>query len=164
MGALALVTDKSTPTPFGVWLKERRAAKGLSQEQLGKAADCSGAYVSGLERGADKSKPAAEIVDAWARALEVPENEARRIAGHPPILTTQEQAERVILDYYEGASEPSREIMRAVLKTIYEVDKRREVTEESAAQKEDAQAEAQAGKWPRAKGSKKKDPKNARHR
>jgi len=154
MGALALVVekpaDKPTPTPFGVWIKEHRTAKGLTQEELGTAAGCTGAFVSGLERGADRSKPAPEIVDAWARALDVPPNEARRVAGHPPILTTQAESERVILDYYEAASEPSREIMRAVLKTIYEVDQKR-VAEEAAKQSEDQEqgsSAKKASKWP----------------
>ena len=164
MGALALVTDKPTPTPFGIWIKENRQAKGLTQEQLAKAAGCTHAYISGLERGTDKSKPAPEIVDAWARALGKPENEARRIAGHAQILTTKEESERVVLDYYEGASEPSREIMRAVLRTIYEVDQQR-AAEGAATAPPAAAEETTAGDWPGSKkGSKNKGSKNAKPR
>ena len=168
MGALALVTDKKEkpahePTALGRAIRTLRKEKGLRQRELAEAAGCELQYVSGLETGNEQSRPATHYVDAWARKLGVPENRLRDLAGHPRIVTPQEQSDRVILDYYEGASEASREIMRAVLQTIYEVDKRRQA-EGVTEQPETSAQELEGGAWPGAKDSSKKASKKARHR
>lgn len=166
---LALVAEQ--PETFGTWLKRTRTEKGVTQRQLANAAGCTEQYIGRIERNADvgkdglPSKPSIAFVDAWAKVLEMPPNELRRIAGHPQIITSKEQSERVILDYYEGASEESREIMRAVLKTIYEVDIKRAASGAEAPQQiaEDSQEEA-AGEWPGAETTSKKSSKNSKRR
>lgn len=79
-----------TPESFGAFLRRWRRSAGLSQPALAKAAGniCTSAYISALERGADKTKggrptrPGEDVVEALAKALGVPVNVARKAAGY----------------------------------------------------------------------------------
>ena len=73
------------PTDFGRWLQDRRITRGLTQEELARTCEVTGAYVSLLEQGADKcAHPSVEIVDRLARALGADCEEARAAAGFRP--------------------------------------------------------------------------------
>jgi transcriptional regulator with XRE-family HTH domain len=88
---IGTMTDKiRITTPFGEWLRKTREAKGLTQEELAKAANnvCTSAYISTLERGQDVGKkgkpgrPSEEIVEALAAALGASVLSARKLAGY----------------------------------------------------------------------------------
>src|SRR5215470_13637850 len=76
--------------PFGLWLKRCRKRRGLTQLELAKRAGdiCTDKYISLLERGKESGKkgqptrPSEEIVEALARALDAPIEDARLAAGY----------------------------------------------------------------------------------
>ena len=147
---LALMAEESQTR--GQWLRDLRKEKGLTQKELADSAGCTEQFVSGIERDSDKSKPSGEICDAWAEVLGVPPNVVRGKFGRPDKRTSKDEADREILLYLEGASEHGKEIMRAVLKTIYDVDSRR-----AAGEQPDAKGGTKkARKWPRAEEKKDK--------
>lgn len=85
-------TDKEKPgvSPFGVWLKEKRLAKGFSQRKLAAEAHevCSYGYISMLESPVTPGKkgnvlqPDEQIVEGLAIALGESVNEALTLARH----------------------------------------------------------------------------------
>lgn len=83
---------------FGTWLRNARKAAALSQERLASLAAThgvrvTGAYISNLERGYDTNKagkpirPSHELVEALAKALRVPIDDALLAAGYAPVDT-----------------------------------------------------------------------------
>ena len=89
--AAAGYSPSPAPYPFGTWLRAARLKSGLSQEELAKLCGVTGAYVSLLEQGEADAEgvvrdihPSPEVVDAMARALGVPYEEARAAAGYGP--------------------------------------------------------------------------------
>ena len=56
---------------LGRALRRRREAAGLTQEQLGKNAGVTGAYISMIERG-EKQSPSIPVLKRLAKALGVP--------------------------------------------------------------------------------------------
>lgn len=75
----------------GKWLYASRKAAGLTQGELARKAQISTSYVSTLEREEPhhitnaSPRPAVSIVDAIAKAVNKPVNEARLIFGYAPI-------------------------------------------------------------------------------
>lgn len=75
---------------FGEWLKEKRVAARLSQEELADRAGCSKNYVSVLERRMPHPEtgalpqPSRAIVTSLATALNVSLKEALSAAGYAP--------------------------------------------------------------------------------
>ena len=57
-------------TSFGQWLKQRRKARDLTQEQLADLAGCAPRYVRKLERG--ERRPSEQMVKVLAEQLGVP--------------------------------------------------------------------------------------------
>ena len=112
---------------FGDWLKKQRRAKGLTQEGLAAAADnvCTGAYISNLERNADIGKdgtpnrPSEEIVEKLARALGVPPNEARLVAGYAPLGKEKLMTEEQLIEYFRGLSEMEQESVLVLAEGLY---------------------------------------------
>ncbi|MGI8542059.1 MAG: helix-turn-helix domain-containing protein [Aridibacter sp.] len=76
---------------FGKWLNEHRTNARLSQQALGDKTGMSKQYISVLERGEPHAltnkpvTPAVDIVDALAKALDRPIDEARLAAGYAGI-------------------------------------------------------------------------------
>jgi predicted ATPase/transcriptional regulator with XRE-family HTH domain len=60
-------------TSFGEWLKQRRKALDLTQQELGRCAGCSLATVLKLE--ADERRPSRQLAELLLRCLEVPHDE-----------------------------------------------------------------------------------------
>jgi transcriptional regulator with XRE-family HTH domain len=60
-------TTPGTVTPFGVWLRAARSAKGWTMEELAAEAGTAQAVVSNLERGA--RNPSRAMVERLSRAL-----------------------------------------------------------------------------------------------
>ncbi len=75
---------------FGKWLFDRRKAARLTQGQVAERAGISISYVSTLERSERHHltnappRPAIEVVEAIAKALDAPLDEARLVAGYAP--------------------------------------------------------------------------------
>ena len=59
----------TTVEPDGDALRDRRERRGLTQQQLGDLAQCSGSYVSAIERGRDK-RVGRTVVSRLAMAME----------------------------------------------------------------------------------------------
>lgn len=80
-----------TAKTFGKWLAEKRKESGLTQPELARLAKTSKQYISGLERSAPHPitgalpQPTVKKVDAIAKALGAPLNEARLAAGYAPL-------------------------------------------------------------------------------
>src|SRR4051812_5347276 len=55
---------------FGAWLRRRRQALHLTQQQLGRLAGCSGAMIKKLE--ADLRRPSPDVARLLAAALQIP--------------------------------------------------------------------------------------------
>ncbi len=62
--------EEKVSKAFGVALRERRAAVGLSQESLAERAGLDRTYVGGLERG--ERNPTLRVIWLLAASLEVP--------------------------------------------------------------------------------------------
>src|ERR1700758_1802685 len=78
--------DRVTPTAVGVPTGGRRRAAGLRREELAALAGISVNYLTRLEQG-HATSPSAQVVEALARALRVPDAERDllfRLAGHAP--------------------------------------------------------------------------------
>ena len=75
---------------FGQRLARWREGAGLNQEELARRVGVTGTYISYLEMETDPTgngdggRPAVEVVDAIAEALDVPLAEVRCAAGHKP--------------------------------------------------------------------------------
>ena len=91
-----LTNEKLMASEFSKWLKDYRRESGLTLIQLRDAIGnlCTDAYLSRLENdrfAGKKGKPAQpslEIVDALAKALNRPTDEARLAAGYAPLSKT----------------------------------------------------------------------------
>jgi transcriptional regulator with XRE-family HTH domain len=87
-----LINNKLMANTFSIWLKKYRQESGLTLAQLRGAIDnlCSDAYLSKLENDRYRGKkgnpaqPDIEIVEALAKALNRPIDEARLAAGYAP--------------------------------------------------------------------------------
>ena len=60
-------------TTFGEWLKRRRKAEGLTQEQLAQQLSCSTITLRKIE--AEERRPSAQIVEGLAEVFNIPPNE-----------------------------------------------------------------------------------------
>lgn len=75
---------------LGQWLTDKRRRAGLTQEELAQRVPCTRSYISSLERNVVEAKsgrpiqPSREFVQALARALGIPINEAFTAAGYAP--------------------------------------------------------------------------------
>lgn len=73
---------------FGEFLTRHREKLGLTQVEVARRVGLSHSYIMNLEQGKDltgkskKLKPPVEVVDQIAKALNLPVNKVRRIAGH----------------------------------------------------------------------------------
>ena len=85
---------------FGKWLKEKRKAAGFTHDTLAESATghgvrMSAGYISNIERDyytnqdGQPSRPSERIVDAIAKALGCPLDEARLAAGYAPKTITR---------------------------------------------------------------------------
>ena len=75
----------SAGTPFGIWLRQRRKALDLTQEQLAAAIDVSLPTIVKIEAG--QRRPSRQVSELLARCLEVPPEEQAafmRLARTPP--------------------------------------------------------------------------------
>jgi transcriptional regulator with XRE-family HTH domain len=147
MGHLTVIPRKTMT--FGDWLKAKRKEKGLTQKELADAAGCKEQYVSGLERNADKSRPNVQFVDKWAEKLGVTVDEARRAAGWAAPERPEDADSQTLVDYYENASDDTKQLMRAVIKTMYEAD--RGLLKQKDAGEGKSKKDLKASKWPRKK-------------
>jgi predicted ATPase/DNA-binding XRE family transcriptional regulator len=64
-----------TEVSFGEWLKRRRKAEGLTQEQLARQLNCSTIALRKIE--AEERRPSAQIVERLAKIFNIPSNEQR---------------------------------------------------------------------------------------
>ena len=113
---------------FGKWIKDKRKARGWSQEKLAEMANyiCTGGYISSLEREADIGKsgrptqPSIEVVDALATALGEPIPDARLVAGYAP--TSQPAIEdalaNALLYKYDQLPEEDKDKIRPLLEML----------------------------------------------
>jgi transcriptional regulator with XRE-family HTH domain len=112
-----MTEDGKEKTTFSSRLKEKRIEKGWSQYQLAARAGCTNSNISYLEKHPGQ-KPKLETVEAIARALDWPINEARRLAGYRESDDNLSPLEveddfRLALHGYKGLSEPGRELIKA---------------------------------------------------
>lgn len=112
---------------FGRWLKEARKGRRLSQEELARAAGCTGSYISLLERGTpDKRsgaalRPSVEVVDALAAALGVTRREARLAAGYvPPEDAGMSVSEVRLLESYRALPADVRAVIDIQIESLRE--------------------------------------------
>lgn len=83
--------SKTKTQSFGAWLYHHRKARGLTQAGLGAKVELTSQQISNYERGHSESKtgrpmqPSLELIDALARALRLPVDEARAAAGYAPL-------------------------------------------------------------------------------
>lgn len=72
------------PTKFGVFLKAKRKAAGLTQGDIASAINKTGQYVSNIEKGKNNAPPNSTDIELIIRALELNDDEAkecRRLAA-----------------------------------------------------------------------------------
>lgn len=69
---------------LGPILKKARKKRGLSHVQLGKAVRCSPSYISRIELGRKTHAPSIELLEKFARVLELPFDELCAAAGRIP--------------------------------------------------------------------------------
>jgi predicted ATPase/DNA-binding XRE family transcriptional regulator len=68
-----MATTEPGNTLFGVWLRHQRKSRGLTQDELGRRAMCSGYAISKIERG--ERRPSRQLAGVLASALSVPPEE-----------------------------------------------------------------------------------------
>jgi transcriptional regulator with XRE-family HTH domain len=110
------MTEIGENPTFSSRLKEKRIEKGWSQYQLAARAGCTNSNISYLEKH-PQQKPKLETVEAIAKALDWPVNEARRMAGYRESDDNLSPLEveddfRFALHGYKGLSGPGREIVK----------------------------------------------------
>src|SRR5215475_7345305 len=79
------MTSQVMVSPFGVLLREWRAARHISQLHLALAANVSSRHLSCVETG--RAQPSRELIDRLAEALDVPMRERNALlvaAGYAP--------------------------------------------------------------------------------
>ncbi len=97
-----MISEMDIPLTFGEWLKRRRQALDLTQEQMAKRACCSVFAIRKIELG--ERRPSKQLAGLLAQALEIPgddqagfikaargEQSIERLAAftHPPVRDTQ---------------------------------------------------------------------------
>lgn len=113
---------------FKDWLKQKRKARNLSQEELAELCGCTKSYISWLERGKGKSTssraslPSPEMQERLSMALAVtlPEvfNAMRStIEGGNPLSENQERNE--LLAYYDGSPKKGKDMIKELAEAIY---------------------------------------------
>lgn len=65
------------PSDFGIFLKEKRIAAHLTQDDLASAINKSGQYISNIEKGKNNSPPKRSDLDALTKKLGLGHDEAR---------------------------------------------------------------------------------------
>jgi len=79
---------------FGEWLNEELKKRGLSQYAFGKMIDVTPTHINHLING--RRKPSAEMLEAIAKGLKLPQEEVYRKAGIlPQVPPKSEQKERL---------------------------------------------------------------------
>ena len=72
------------PTEFGMFLKAKRKAAGLTQDDVAAAINKTGQYISNIEKGKNNAPPNSADIEAMIRALCLDDTEAkecRRLAA-----------------------------------------------------------------------------------
>lgn len=99
-------------------MTRHREKLGLTQAEVARRVGLSQSYIKNLEQGKDptgkskKPKPPIEVVDLIAKALNLPVNKVRRIAGHEAVKDKSSQNE--IQDDIEAGFE------RSIFFSLYE--------------------------------------------
>ena len=65
------------PSDFGIFLKKKRNAAKLTQDDLAAAITKSGQYISNIEKGKNNAPPNNSDIEALIQALKLTENDAR---------------------------------------------------------------------------------------
>ncbi len=72
------------PTEFGIFLKTKRKAAGLTQDDVAVAINKTGQYISNIEKGKNNAPPNSTDIEALIRILSLDDTEAkecRRLAA-----------------------------------------------------------------------------------
>lgn len=117
------MTEKRELSPYGIWLKDKRTAKGWSVRTLAEKANniCSSSFISQIENNSYVGKkgipmkPGIEIVDALSRALGASLNEAREKADYPLLADELSESEVVkeftyVISKYKNLSPRAKEL------------------------------------------------------
>lgn len=98
---------------FGEFLTRHREKLGLTQTEVARRVGLSLSYIINLEQGKDptgknkKLKPPIEVVDQIAKALNLPVNKVRRIAGHETTVKDKNSVNEIPQDDAEAGFERS---------------------------------------------------------
>lgn len=130
---------KQPDNRFGKWLRARRLDLGLTQAELGERIDRTGQAISAYECGTVRSTSGRKIrldvsvVDALARALQAPINEAREAAGYAPVLKSSQPSPAVVqaTRYLEDLPTDDQEGLLAQIKALHERRSQQQPREES---------------------------------
>lgn len=127
------IMTKTNVGTFGELLREKREARGWSQDTLvyRTGGIRSKGFISQIETNkylqedGTPMKPGLDAVDAWAIALGVSVNEFRKAAGYP-LLETEMQVDEILTEFtyavskFKSLSEPARELARKHINEILE--------------------------------------------
>lgn len=82
------------PTEFGKFLKQKRKAAGLTQDDVAAAINKTGQYISNIEKGKNNAPPNSSDIEALIRVLNLDDSQAkdcRRLAAADRNQLSQEQ-------------------------------------------------------------------------
>jgi transcriptional regulator with XRE-family HTH domain len=132
---LAFRSGKMEPSQktFGDWLRDRREAAHLSQQEVADRAGVSKAYVSNIERNMPHSvskalpKPTVDKVDALCKAVGASISEGRLIAGYAaPHIGPADADQTRLLFYFNDLLEVGKADALALIEALWRQQQSRE--------------------------------------
>lgn len=118
--------NESQKLKFSQWLSNALNQSGLNQSALARTAKVSKQHINGFLALAEGrqiqrySHPSVEVVDRIARALGVPVNEARDMAGYAPVGQLQRPEGERLLEYFNALPEADRSTVVTMVKALYD--------------------------------------------
>ena len=78
------MSEATSTTSFGTWLKEQRTENGMSLRELARQVDLSATYISRLENGQEGCRPSEDTILKVAKILSLKPTEVFIKAGRVP--------------------------------------------------------------------------------